>query len=62
MLHQAQPRAAKRLKGLEHLTNEQRLIKLALISLEKKRFGGISMCINNSATGKAAQNEVFQVP
>lgn len=35
------------LKDLQHLTNEVRLRRLGLFSLEKTRLGGIlSMCIN----------------
>lgn len=62
MLVQAQPRAAKMLKGWKHLTKEQSLRKPGLISLEKKRFGAISVCLNNSTTGKGDQNKAFQIP
>ena len=41
LLEQAQQRATKSMKGLEHLSYEQRLRELALFSLKKARRGVI---------------------
>lgn len=34
------------MKCLEHLLNEERLSKLGLYSLEKRKFWGFSLCVN----------------
>lgn len=39
-------RATTIMKCLEHLLNEERLSKLGLYSLEKRKFWGFSLCVN----------------
>jgi len=56
-LKRVQQGAAKMMKGLEHLSCEERLRELGLLNLEKKRPGGISSMYINTCTEGAKRTE-----